>query len=274
MKIRYLGTAAAEGIPAIFCNCNVCTTARKLGGKNLRTRSQALINDVLLIDFPPDTYMHYLTYNFDLPNITNLLVTHSHTDHFYATDLEMRCEPLAYPNPPIMHIYGNNAVREMFYNKMPSTYNVINNFEIINATPFVTMKVGDYEVTPLLANHDKKEECLIYIINQGDKTLLYANDTGDFPQATWEYLKNNKQYFDLVSLDCTMMKFTEGTNHMGLQDNIKVKEKLFDIGIANKDTIFVVNHFSHNGGWTNEELDKYTKNEGFLASYDGLEIKF
>ncbi len=49
MKIKYLGTAAAEGIPAIFCECKICKKARELGGKNIRTRSQALINDDLFI---------------------------------------------------------------------------------------------------------------------------------------------------------------------------------------------------------------------------------
>ena len=49
MKIKYLGTAAAEAFPAIFCNCKYCEEARELGGKNIRTRSQSLVNDDLLI---------------------------------------------------------------------------------------------------------------------------------------------------------------------------------------------------------------------------------
>lgn len=56
MKIKYLGTAAAEGIPAIFCECANCKRSRMLGGKNIRTRSQAIIDDVLLIDFPAVVY--------------------------------------------------------------------------------------------------------------------------------------------------------------------------------------------------------------------------
>ena len=31
MKIQYLGTGAAEGIPAIFCECDTCKKARELG---------------------------------------------------------------------------------------------------------------------------------------------------------------------------------------------------------------------------------------------------
>ena len=53
MKIRYLGTAAAEGWPALFCSCPICTKARAQGGKNLRTRTQAILDGELLLDFPP-----------------------------------------------------------------------------------------------------------------------------------------------------------------------------------------------------------------------------
>ena len=31
MKLTYLGTAAAEGLPALFCNCEFCQKARELG---------------------------------------------------------------------------------------------------------------------------------------------------------------------------------------------------------------------------------------------------
>ena len=33
MEIQYLGTAAAEGWPALFCDCDICHRARKEGGE-------------------------------------------------------------------------------------------------------------------------------------------------------------------------------------------------------------------------------------------------
>ena len=89
MKFRYLGTAAAEGFPAVFCNCEYCNVARKTGGKNIRTRSQAVIDDDLLIDFPPDTYSHALLTGLNLGKIKHLLVTHSHMDHFFPQEFEL-----------------------------------------------------------------------------------------------------------------------------------------------------------------------------------------
>lgn len=32
MKIRFLGTGASEGVPALFCKCAVCENARKRRG--------------------------------------------------------------------------------------------------------------------------------------------------------------------------------------------------------------------------------------------------
>ena len=95
MKIQYLGTAAAEGWPGIFCNCKVCKEALRRGGKDIRTRSQAVIDDKILIDLPPDTYLHMLTYGLDMPSIRTMLVTHSHQDHWYPEELMMRREGFA-----------------------------------------------------------------------------------------------------------------------------------------------------------------------------------
>ena len=90
MKIKFLGTAAAEGCPAVFCNCENCKKAARLGGKDLRTRSQILVNNDLLVDLPPDTYYHKMAYSLDLSAVKTLLVTHSHMDHFYPMELSMR----------------------------------------------------------------------------------------------------------------------------------------------------------------------------------------
>src|SRR4030042_946112 len=54
MRLFFLGTAAAEGYPAIFCNCANCRQARLLGGRDQRFRSALLVNDDLLIDFAPE----------------------------------------------------------------------------------------------------------------------------------------------------------------------------------------------------------------------------
>lgn len=58
MIFRYMGTAAAEGIPALFCQCDVCRRAAEAGGRNIRGRSGAMINGKILIDFPADMFSY------------------------------------------------------------------------------------------------------------------------------------------------------------------------------------------------------------------------
>lgn len=274
MKLTYLGTGAAEGVPGIYCKCGICQNAREKGGREIRTRSQALLEGDLLIDYPADTYLHSLTYDMNLPEITQLIITHSHSDHFYPEELEMRMEWFAEPVPPLLHIYGNEMVERRMKQELPNTERVMKTMEFHRAHPFTAIEAGNYQVTPLPALHDKKEECLIYAIRRDGKALLYGNDTGIFPEATWEWLGKSGLRFDLVSLDCTTMMHKEGSNHMGLADCVEVKSRLLEIGAADEKTTFVVNHFSHNGDWTHEQMTANAEKEDFLASYDGMTVEF
>jgi phosphoribosyl 1,2-cyclic phosphate phosphodiesterase len=50
MEIKVLGSAAAEGWPALFCECEHCEKAKLNGGKDLRSRTSYLLNGKLLLD--------------------------------------------------------------------------------------------------------------------------------------------------------------------------------------------------------------------------------
>lgn len=272
VKVKYLGTAAAEGWPGIFCGCQHCKEARKRGGKNIRTRSSALINDSLMVDFPPDTYYHVINFGIDLSQLKHLVITHSHEDHFYTDDLELRSSVFAHLDEgSVLDIYGNRAVESIMSEILHNNPILKEYLNIHYVPPFETFEAGDIKVTPLLALHARTEDCYIYIFEDRDgRRMLYGNDTGIFPEETWEYIKG--RYFNLVSLDCTMGPGQDGNNHMGLPDNIKVKERLIEMGCADEATKFVVTHFSHNGGLLHDELVELAKPHGFDVAYDGFEV--
>ena len=90
MKIEFLGTGAAEGIPALFCKCEICEHARNAGGKNIRMRTGILIDRRLLMDFSPDAFVQSLYRKIDYSGLHALLVTHTHSDHFAVDDLVQR----------------------------------------------------------------------------------------------------------------------------------------------------------------------------------------
>ena len=275
MKLLYLGTAAAEGIPAIFCACPVCMRAREMKGKNIRTRSQALLDNKILIDFPPDSYTHYINSDFkaDLPAIRRLLVTHSHMDHFFPAELNMR-RPGFVASQPIetLHIYGNSSVEEkLLGHKEAARISPCNEFHRVK--PFEPVDVDGYRITPLPALHDRNEECLFYAIEHDGKAMLYAQDTGIFPEPVWDYFTKTKMYFNIVNLDCTTVLRKDGNNHMGIVDCVEVRKKLISMDAAGEKTVFVLNHFSHNGGLNHDDLCKAGEKEGFIVSYDGMEIE-
>lgn len=115
MQLTYYGTAAAEGVPAMFCSCAVCQKSLAAGGRNIRTRSQAMIDKKLLIDFGPDTYLHVLHGGLPLKEAEVLLITHNHSDHVYPADIEMRRIAFAHADTmPPLHIYATASAYDAF----------------------------------------------------------------------------------------------------------------------------------------------------------------
>ncbi len=277
MKILYMGTAAAEGWPGLFCSCPICTHARKAGGHNLRTRTQALLDDSLLIDFPPDTYCHALQYGLNLGNIHTLLVTHSHMDHWFPTDLIHRHEHFGHGAEGVLDVYGNAAAEKAFYDHIlidrfkPHPIDDAVHFHVTHSGDHI--QSGNWDIIAVPADHDKREECLVYICKKDGKTIFYGHDTGIRLSAeAWTLLKKEK--FDLVSLDATMGMKSSEWYHMGLPDTEVMFQKLTDSGCMDGNTVKVVNHFSHNGEMTHDQLTAWGNERGILVAYDGMEVEF
>lgn len=274
MKIKILGTAAYERVPAMFCQCPVCEQAQKLGGKNIRTQAQALINDDLLVDFGQDNYLHYLNSGADYTKIKNLLLTHAHADHFMPNELCMTTGWFAVNDmTEEIGIWGNHFCADLFAankEKMMCCMHQIAGFD--------TFRAGSYTVTALPASHGKTDG-VVFVISDGEKTLLYNNDTGFWQDAVYDFVAAQNYHFDGVISDCTYcFEDKTGISHMSLGNNKVHRQRLLDIGAVTKDTIWVVTHFSHNGLVRNnmpvsaEELEEIVAKDGMIAAHDGIVI--
>lgn len=273
MKIKYLGTAAAEGIPALFCQCETCRSARKKKGKEIRTRSQALIDGELLIDFCPDTYLHLLEYDLDIAALKHCLITHVHADHLIPEELVYRNQGFAVLDDETepLHLYGSSDV-EWLLSKNRDIFESTR-LKLHKLEAFVPMKIGRYEIIPLPAVH-ATENPFVYCIEKDGKRILYAHDTDFFEDSVWEYLEKNKIFFHLVSMDCTEgFRKIDYVGHMNFERNLRLKKFMLEKGFANEKTLFVANHFSHNGHASYEKATEYGKELGILVSYDGMELE-
>ena len=277
MKLQYLGTAAAEGVPALFCTCDSCRLARELGGKNIRTRSQAMVDDTLMIDFPADTNHHCMTNNIDLTNIHHFIITHVHSDHLYPKDLHFLCRGYAdFPEDhPPYHFWGGKEMVELLtpYTQLEKMDGRLILHELQTGVP--TM-VGEHLVTALPAQHGT-ETPYIYIIEKGGKAMLYAHDTGALRPEVWDYLFKTKQHLDLVSMDCTHGSrciTKENAGHMGFVNIQETCAKLEQQGYIDYFTLRVVNHFSHHNPDVNYVNRAVYEDRRFMMAYDGMEVEF
>ncbi|MGI6384113.1 MAG: MBL fold metallo-hydrolase [bacterium] len=270
MEILFLGTAAAEGWPGIFCECPCCTKARLLKGKDIRTRSSVLIDEIYKVDFPPDTNWQANKYRINLSEVEHLFVTHSHNDHYYPTELSFRAKPFAHPRPKkTLSIYGSEVVKNITTQALGAHKKASNiSFQIIE--PFVEFTAGKMTVLPLIADHDPDEICFNYIFSYEGHNVLYGHDTGWYPEDTWRVLERYK--FDLLILDCTNGRIEEESYHLGVKGLIKVRDKLRETGSLNEKCKCVATHFSHNGGLLQAELENILLPEGIEVAYDGKTV--
>ena len=278
MKILYMGTAAEERIPGMFCNCELCRKSLQLGGKNIRTRAQALIDDTLLVDFGSDTYEHFIRQGKTLWDIQNVLLTHSHPDHltlevFSSRYHWMSAETTKYPT---IRIFTSAGVIEKIWRVVEARgleKEMIEKFwEFIPMEYFQPVEIDGYTVTPLPARHAVPEQAFIFLIEKDGKSIFYGNDTGTFGTEVEEWLANNGKHIDLLSLDCTKGDVeTPYYGHMSMSQGRAIADRFKEKGVIDENTKLYYTHFAHGCKMTHDELEKTAKEKyGFNITYDGF----
>ena len=286
-QIQILGSAAAEGIPAIFCNCRVCTEAWKNGGKDIRMRAAYKLNDEVRIDFGPDSLAQEYKYSLHSEKLKHLFITHSHEDHCVPDLLTYRMSGFsAVDEGNTLNIYGNTGVihllQKFFWAK---AYNYFDGdfrrfrLNLVQTEHFepVILEDQDMEFYPLPACH-QMNSCMdkpqFYVFRIGSSWGMIANDTGYFHDPVWEFLEQKKFKFDLVISDCTGGLLDIEHGHMSGKFVIDTKKRLEQMGSVNDSTVYVINHFSHNGRAVHAELEAHYNPYGIQVGYDGMKIDF
>ncbi len=274
MKILVQGTSAAEGWPGVFCACEFCRRARKLGGKDIRTRSGLLIDEDLKVDLGPDTLAQMHRDGSRLDKMCHLLVTHTHDDHFRPHDLVYRTDVFAHwPDGviPELHIYGNEAVDPSLRRDLGEKYELCK-VVFHELQPGETVSLGWKTATALRANHTKSETALNFLIADGAQVHLHASDTGWYPEDTWACLQGVR--LSSVTMECTcgaIQQIIEG--HLGIAELLKMRDRLGELGCLTDETQFIATHFSHNTGLTHAEYESRLNPHGIQTAYDGMVIE-
>ncbi|MDD3118625.1 MAG: MBL fold metallo-hydrolase [Victivallales bacterium] len=273
MKVTLMGSAAAEAVPALWCDCDVCRQARRNGGKDIRMRTSYLIDRDTMVDFGPDAFSQTLRYGVDWTQLRRIVFTHAHEDHLNPVEFMWR-EPSYSRVTSRVKIIGSPRVLARLERETGHTCNELQ-LDPVPVGPGDRLDDGDLSLLCLKANHeDNSGQALNFVLSRGGKNLLIANDTGWWDEEVWQQIASCR--LDAAIIDATMgvaTKYLDWRNgHMGARTTTAFRDKLLQLGAITPATPVCANHFSHNGEALHHRLEDFFAPHRIMVGYDGMTL--
>ncbi len=286
--MQFIGTSAGEGIPNPFCSCEVCENARRVGGKEIRTRSCFRLSESFIIDPGADYLTQCAFYGVDFVNLRHVIYTHTHDDHFNYTLFWERAVRANRNNEPIHVYFVGEAydILDKFYmtNVMTAgreNYTKPSDIEFHRLEFFTEYEIDGHKIVAFPGRHStgvEKNSANFLITTPEGKKLYYALDSGWFLDETYAALEGARlDYFigecTQTYLDRPAAKKTDG--HMNLALFLENCAKLYELGAITSETKVYATHISPYGT-THAKLSEYFASlelpYTLTAAYDTLKI--
>ncbi len=258
MKLTFLGT----------CACNYSKYEHRFAedlknsfDDDARRAASVLIDGHLVIDCGPHAADALQIVGKEAKDITDIVITHLHGDHFVPENIERlasaKGEPLnvwASEDAAIPYIKNVNIVR-------------MKKFESYGLT-------SDIKITGLSANHDPQTAPQHLLFEKNGKKLFYGCDGAWLMTETFNYLKH--KMLDAMILDATVGDY-EGDFRMAEHNSIPMIRLMLP-SLKTKDIItdttkIYLSHIAPRLHKTHAETVELVKNDGFIVACDGLSIE-
>jgi len=279
---QFLGTSAAEGIPAPFCRCPICQHARRVGGREIRLRSSFRLTESVMMDLGADAVVQAMRYG-EMSGVNHVLMTHTHDDHLNPHML-MECF-WAKDHRETLHYYFTDKAFEIVEHWRESPWILkgkVREFEEKGCVVFHKLRFGQrFEidgigVTPFRGNHtgNLRENSALYLLELPDgRTLFYGLDTGVYLPETLEALRGH--HIDIFISENTMGTWElPHPQHLRLVDVRALVEKLLRQGTLDENSQLYLTHISHRS--THEQNVEAVREMAFpiqtTVAYDGMRI--
>lgn len=281
MRFRFLGTGTSSGVPAIACDCEVCTSSDP-HDKRLRTGASVEFVDargrerVVLIDTTPDLRQQALAAN--LRRCDAIVFTHNHVDHVFGLDEVRRFN--AVQRTPIdvyAEVHTLDHLRRVYQHIFDSDCNINDSFVATLIAHELTLDqpldLFGMLFTPVRLLHGKLpilgfrieptpelKASLFVAASVGTPQarspfpLAYCTDVSAIPPESWRQLRT------LETLVLDALRHRKHPTHFTLDEAVRAADQ-----IAARQTWFI--HMSHDmlHADTNESLP-----EGMNLAHDGL----
>ena len=263
MELRFLGTGASEGIPAINCHCSHCRRAAETGGRLTRRRSAILCStgrSNLLIEAPPDI-RELINEQCRGVKLGGVFVSHAHYGH--AAGLEELRHWQGKPSwsrnklrlfaPPAVHVRLTERI--WFQGQMNEV------FDSVVCCAENPAALGDLSIMPFAVDHGEEPTFGLVIESKGRKVVY----TSDMAPTQCEKMPTLAQQADILIAN-TPEFLPPKPDHITVQDAVELKIRL-------KAKELVLTHISHKNK-TYDALSDYAKGlKGVVVAYDGLRLR-
>ena len=261
MKVTFLGTGAADWDIRAYRD-----------GEFFRRNSSILINDDLLVD-PNSHIFHFAEKNGTpdlLDGVKNIIVTHSHGDHFNTATVARLCADKD------CTVWADPACkRKMIRMLGEETAAKINFVETKRNRDY---EIGGYKVTSLPSNHateDPDEDTRLYLIEQDGRILYYGCDSAWIPTTSWNIIREKPVNAMVLELTCGETAtydwriFEHNTPEM--LDIMLTMFKKYNLFAP--DVKYYVSHLARTLHTDHEGLVEYLKPRGVTPAYDGFSFE-
>ena len=289
--MRFFGTGAADVIPSPFCDCPICRDAR-IRPEHRRLRSAFLLDDRNLIDCGPDISASAMLAGADLSNVRNIFITHTHEDHFCPSNAGVLRMSAVRRNMPA-DVYMSEAAYESCVTalgRLGKDYAWTDAMRGVSEeiVRLHTVRTGErfftdgYSVLAVPTTHRVSEtECAVnYLFERDGRKLLYACDTGLYPEESKELLRGTGA--DILIMDATWGSLSPADrpsinlrSHLNAETFAKQLGDFLEAGIIREDTKVYATHINHFNRFYPEQyqewFDRHTPFDVKVAS-DGMEI--
>ncbi len=261
VELLFLGTGAAD-----WAN-KYPPSEKQLERGEVRGMSSMLVNGQILIDCGPTVLDVMNRYNVNPAEITDILLTHTHADHFHQDAILAIADARDAKLGPLRFWAHSEALK-----RAPKSTRV----EKCPVEIGKTFKMHGFGITGLESNHlvgSSKEKCLYYLLEGEQRNLLYATDGSWLLKSTWQYLQ--KKRLDALIWDATVGERAGDYRifeHNDLTMIRHMNQTLKNRKIIKPDARIVLTHMARTLHPSHTQLEEKLLPEGLIPAYDGMSL--
>lgn len=254
MKIKFLGTCAYDYSPRLEGDLK-----DKLD-LDARRSSCMLIDGHILVDCGTHTLNSLDIVKIPYEQISDLVITHLHCDHFDAKNI---AELAKNRHTPLNLWVREDAVLDKIQNVKINRMRLFEPSDLSNGAC----------VTGMLANHDASAYPQHLLIEKDGKKIFYGCDGAWLLNQTYYHL--NGKRLDLAVLDCTMGDY-DGDYRIGEHNSMKMLRVMLPslkaVNIIDDHSRVYFSHLAPSLHAPHEKAEEIARAMGAFVAYDGLEI--